>query len=80
MWLVVIKGSMGRAGLLRWALNTENAAHLQPEDSLCVPIKAFRFVPLSPGPNCPMTVDAERLEGAAVQGKIKKAGCRLMVK
>ena len=66
MWLVVIKGSMGRAGLLRstnyqldllnfekwywlsfslarWALNTENAAHLQPEDSLCIPIKAFRL-------------------------------------
>jgi len=80
MWLVVIKGSMGRAGLLRWILNTENAAHLQPGDSLCVPIKAFRFVPLSPGSNCPMTVDAERLEGATVQGKIKKAGCKLMVK
>ena len=29
--------------LTRWALNTENSAHLQPEDSLCVPIKAFRF-------------------------------------
>lgn len=80
MWLVVIKGSMGRAGLLRWALNTENAAHLQPEDSLCIPIKAFRFVPLSPGPNCPMTVDAERLPGATVQGRIKKAGCNIMVK
>ena len=26
-----------------------------------------RFVPLSPGPNCPMTVDAERLPGATVQ-------------
>ena len=75
--------------LTRWALNTENSAHLQPEDSLCVPIKAFRFdselalklsqlvvfwfkrfVPSFPGPDCPMTVDAERLLGATVQVSI----------
>jgi len=80
MWLVVIKGSMDRAGLLRWALNTENAAHLQADTSLCVPIKAFRFVPSSPGPDCPMTVDAERLIGTTVQGKIRKPGCNIMVK
>ena len=29
--------------MARWALDTENAAHLQPEDSLCIPIKAFRL-------------------------------------
>ena len=62
-----------------------------------------RFVPSFPGPDCPMTVDAERLLGATVQvsigqlhpfiyhatlkyfififqGKIKKAGCKIMVK
>ena len=30
-------------------------------------IKVFRFVPFQPGPDCPMTVDAERLEGDIVQ-------------
>ena len=29
-----------------------------------------RFVPSSPGPDCPMTVDAERLIGATVQVKL----------
>lgn len=80
MWLVVIMGSMTRAGLLRWALNTEGAGHLQEGHSLCVPIKAFRFVPSQPGPDCPMTVDAERLEGNVVQGKVKQNGCRIMAK
>ena len=35
-------------------------------------MKSFieRFVPSSPGPDCPMTVDAERLIGTTVQVKL----------
>lgn len=80
VWLVVIRGSMGRAGLLRWALTPDTSGHLQPDHTLCVPIKAFRFTPSTPGPSCPMTADAEMLEGGLVQGRVARTTCRLMAK
>jgi len=80
IWLVIIRGPISRLALLSWLLNVDTAGHLEMKETTVVRVKAFRFDPSAPGPDCPMTVDAEVLQGQRVQGRICEGGCRMLVK
>jgi len=80
IWLVIVRGPISRIALLSWLLKVDTAGHLDMKETTVVRVKAFRFDPSDPGPNCPMTVDAEVLEGQRVQGRIREGGCRMLVK
>jgi len=80
IWLVIIRGPISRIALLSWLLKVDTAGHLEMKETTVVKVKAFRFDPTDPGPDCPMTVDAEVLQGQRVQGRIREGGCRMLVK
>merc|ERR1711935_1056460 len=86
IWLIIIKGPVNITDMLRWMLFTHSAEHLQLQQTIVIKVKAFRFEPSLPsdGPRvpsiqtCPMTIDAEQLDGGVVQGRIVPGGCRIM--
>jgi len=80
IWLVIIRGPISRLALLSWLMKVDTAGHLEMKETTVVRVKAFRFDPSEPGPDCPMTVDAEVLEGQRVQGRIREGGCRMLIK
>ena len=68
-WLVTIESTFTRKDMIQWLLNTQNAGHVGRQGVRLIPVRAFRFVPVSPVDGC-LSVDAECYNFKPVQGQI----------
>ena len=68
-WLITIKSTFTRKDMIKWLLNTQDAAHVGLPGVRVIPVQAFRIEPVSPEDGF-LSVDAESYNFKPVQGQI----------
>lgn len=74
MWMVVLKGDISRAQVLRFLISLEDGGHINLPYVHVIPIKAFRLEPT----DGVMTIDGELIECGSIQAEILPSTVNVM--